>query len=163
MSNLVSPKNRPFKATPKIREHFIKHPGIVVWIHELREIAEATGEKLSDKQLQGIVNTAKWTGMELQTVMRGQCWMYRPGVGNTVNMPPLQVAQRRANVEGTGTTRNDFSNIPEQPGPVSVINTIAAQMSRKERLYVEKMVTKSGDRILEDEDGILFQAKELDL
>lgn len=160
MTDNPTNKNRPFKSTPYIREHFIRHPGVVIWLHELRDIAAAHGEgHLTDVQLRGIVNTTKWMGIEIFSVLRGQSWMYRPGAGNPIGSAVY-----------ASTTGREMTEPKTEP--ISVINTIAQNLSDKvdvvtkmvtERLYREKMVTKSGDRVLEDEDGVLFRARELDL
>lgn len=73
---------------PAIRRYFEEHPGINVWISDLRELLiSLNGQPPTDGGIQSAVNTLMGAGMELFVIERGQCWMYRPNT--KLVQPPI--------------------------------------------------------------------------
>lgn len=133
----VTPRSGSYTRTRVIREYFLRHPGIQVWLIDLREVQIAAGIYEDDRKIITAINNTRNGGMmNIETLVRGQSWVYRPNKDDAIQV-----------------TSN----------PDNVIKLPAPRTSISERLYREKMTTKSGERILEDEDGILFRATELDL
>lgn len=139
-SPAVSSRSGSYARTRIIREYFLRHPGIQIWLIDLREIQIAAGVYEDDQKIITAINNTRNGGMmNIETLVRGQSWVYRPNKEDGIQATP-------------------------NPTPNPTINeSIPIKTTISERLYREKMITKSGDRILEDEDGILFRATELDL
>lgn len=119
---------------PAIRRYFEEHPGINVWLADLREkLVALNGKTPSDGGIQHAINTLMGAGLELFVVERGQCWIYRPNM-KSPNLPePTNQPVVR---------RNDILN---------------------RRLFELIHTTKTGAMILEDEEGETIIVKPVDI
>lgn len=165
--NKVAPGHRrnAYTRTLVIREYFLKHPNIPVWLLDLREAQKEAHCYEDDHRIQQSINNTRAQGaMNIEAIVRGQCWVYKPSPRDTVMLAPdgrvVSNPDAYENIGGSAT-RNDPVHIIE--AVADTMDNVIKQLTPSERLYREKMMTKSGDRILEDEDGILFRARELDL
>lgn len=174
MDNTQSPtlRSRAYVRTRVVREYFLRHPGVKIWLIDLREAQQAAGCYDGDRQILSAINNTRNGGiMNIQTLTRGQSWIYLPNRNDSVRLVEMMNLDDEEEAHRLEPAHHE--DPPAKPTLQEVVKTIltsnledaqkTVQAAISERLYREKMVTKSGDRILEDEDGILFRAKELDL
>lgn len=119
------------RTTPQVLEYLMNHPGLVVY---RRQIVEATG--LDESQVRNaILNLRNRTGENIEVVMHGASWIWRPRPGVDYGMGPTPAAT-------------------EPTAPVS-----AAPAQR--RVFEQIGTTRSGDLVIQCEQGNLYRAIEL--
>lgn len=112
---------------PAIRRYFEEHPGINVWISDLRELLISLNNKTAtDGGIQSAVNTLMGAGMELFVVERGQCWMYRPNTKQIPPPPPQQIKKidNRRLFELIHTTKLGAMILEDEEGETIIVRQV---------------------------------------
>lgn len=123
-------------ANKVVRDYLTVHHDKEVWLPELRNVLDNAGLYKDDKGVASTVNNLRSTrfGAHIETIKAGQCWIYHSPGGS-----PADMIHAVANAA------------------TETLNAVLRQ-----RIFYE-VLDRKGYILIEDEDGILYVAKEIPL